>query len=94
MRLSKTGRLLYVFHSTDDTWLDRLKEIFTGPLGYDPEDWKCAWVDVETNMPSEFGQLMTVYRYLGMTPGEAVDTLVKHPDWEYLSEDWRKSAID
>lgn len=84
------GILLYVFRHKDDSWVEAVKSYFMGPLGWDPEDWRMAWVDPETMMPSLFGQNMTVYRYMGLTPMEAVEELVRHPDYQYLRPDWER----
>jgi hypothetical protein len=84
------GQLLYVFLATNDPWIDELREIFMGPVGWDPEDFDTAWVEDASGFdfarPSMFAQLMTVYRYLGKTPQEAVDLLKEHPDYRYLAE--------
>lgn len=89
-------KLLYVFKSAHDEWLEDLKEIFTGPLAWDDDEFWHEWVDYDMGMPfpSEFAQLMIVYRYSGMTPSEAVDTLVRHPDYEYLAQDWKDAHDD
>jgi hypothetical protein len=67
-----------------------VKDYFMGPLGWDPEDWETAWVDLETMMPSLFAQNMTVYRYMRLTPREAVDEIVRHPDFQYLRPAWEQ----
>jgi hypothetical protein len=82
------GIILYVFKHREDPWVDGVKTYFMGPLGWDPEDWELAWIDLETKMPSLFGQNMTVYRYLGLSPKEAVEEIVRHPDYQYLRPAW------
>lgn len=84
MKLDEEGRLLYVF-KVDDPWIKELREIFMGPLGWDPEEFDGAWTR-SNDLPSMFCQLMVVYRYLGMTPSDAVDMLLMHPDYAYLKE--------
>lgn len=93
MRRDKGGQLLYVFHAVDDKWLDELEEIFTGPLAWESDEFWREWINYDAGLPfpSEFAQLMTTYRYLDATPGEAVDMLVKHPDYDYLAEDWKET---
>lgn len=83
----ESGQLLYVFHAADDGWLRELRELFMGPMGWDPEDFDSAWI-TEDDRPSMFAQLMIVYRYTGLTPEQAIETLIKHPDYQYCAEYW------
>lgn len=90
--LAKDGRLIYVFGRprVGDSWLDDFRDLMMGPVGWDPEDWDeemAATDDGEgASGPSLFCQLITVYRYQGMTPVAALRTLLEHPDFEYLVE--------
>ena len=84
MKQDAEGRPIYIF-SVDDPWIAELREIFMGPIGWDPEDFDGAW-SREDGMPSMFCQLMVVYRHLEMTPMEAVQMLGEHPNYKYLKD--------
>ena len=85
MKFSDDGQLLFVFWRGEagDSWLKEVRELFMGPLGWDPEDW-----DSSFGQPDLVYDLFVHYRISGLTPLEAVKTFVKHPDFIDLEEDF------
>lgn len=93
MKVDQEAGLLYVFKHSLDPWLNAVYEYCTGPLGWESYEWRAEMDSNGAACPTMFAQLLTVYRFRGLTPEQAMDELVLHPDYSTFAKAWRDRDV-